>query len=232
MNISVIIPVYNEEKFIDKIIRKVDEVKIKKEIIVINDGSTDGTDQKLKKINLNNLKIINSNINRGKGYAIRSGLKFVKNDIVIIQDADLEYNPADYPSLIKPFTEDKRIVVYGSRFLGKNTFKVTKGFNHNFRYIINRGLTFIFNILNNQSITDAHTCYKVFPSKIISKLNLAEDGFSFCPEFSTKVIKLGYKIHEVPISYVSRSKKEGKKITYVDGLIVIKSLFKYRLFNS
>ena len=231
MDISVIIPVYNEEKYIDEIIKKVNLVKIKKEIIVINDGSTDSTIQKLEKINLTNLKIINNNLNKGKGHAIQSGLRYVNNDIVIIQDADLEYDPSDYPNLLKPFSSEERIVVYGSRFLNKKTFDFKKGFNHNFRYIINKGLTFLFNILNNQSITDAHTCYKVFPKEIISKIKLVEDGFSFCPEFSTKIVKLGYKIFEVPISYSSRSKKEGKKITYMDGFHVIKSFFKHRLFG-
>ena len=231
MDISVIIPVYNEEKYIDEIIKKVNLVKIKKEIIVINDGSTDSTIQKLEKINLTNLKIINNNLNKGKGHAIQSGLRYVNNDIVIIQDADLEYDPSDYPNLLKPFSFEERIVVYGSRFLNKKTFDFKKGFNHNFRYIINKGLTFLFNILNNQSITDAHTCYKVFPKEVISKIKLVEDGFSFCPEFSTKIVKLGYKIFEVPISYSSRSKKEGKKITYRDGFLVIKYLFKHRLFG-
>jgi len=231
MDISVIIPVYNEDKYIDKIVKMVDEVKIKKEIIVVNDGSTDETIQVLKKINLSNLKIIDNNINKGKGYAIRSALKYVNNEIVIIQDADLEYDPSDYPNLIKPFKTADKIVVYGSRFLKKKTFDIRKGLNHNFRYVINKGLTYLFNILNSQSITDAHTCYKVFPKDMIPKLNLVEDGFCFCSEFSTKAIKLGYKIYEVPISYIPRSKEEGKKITYKDGFLVIRSLLKYRFFN-
>jgi len=231
MNISIVIPVYNEEQFIEEIIKRVNAVDIKKEIIVVNDGSTDSTKLKLENINLKNLKIINNDINKGKGYAIKTGLKYVRNDIVIIQDADLEYDPSDYPSLIKPFNIRKKIVVFGSRFLGKKTFDLKKSLNHNFRYFINKGLTYLFNILNNQSITDAHTCYKVFPKEIISKLNLSEDGFSFCPEFSTKAVKLGYEIFEVPISYISRSRLEGKKITYKDGFLVVKSLFKYRLFD-
>ena len=231
MDISVIIPVYNEARYIKKIISKVDNLKIKKEIIVVNDGSTDNTLEILHKIKSNNLIIINNDINKGKGHAIKNALRHVKNKIVIIQDADLEYDPSDYPNLIKPFNYMDRVVVYGSRFLNKKTFNLKKGFNHNFRYIINKGLTYLFNILNRQSITDAHTCYKVFPREIIPKLNLIENGFCFCPEFSTKVIKLGYKIYEVPISYVSRSKEEGKKITYRDGFLVIRSLFKYRFFN-
>ena len=231
MDISVIIPVYNEDKYITKIIEKVNDLKIKKEIIVVNDGSTDKTIQELKKINLSNLKVIDNNINKGKGHAIRSGLKYVNNDIVIIQDADLEYDPVDYFNLIKPFNNMDKIVVYGSRFLGKKTFDLRRGLNHNFRYVVNKGLTYLFNILNSQSITDAHTCYKVFPKNIISKIDLVENDFCFCSEFSTKVVKLGYKIYEVPISYTSRSKAEGKKITYKDGLLVIKSYFKYKFFD-
>tara|TARA_B100000795_G_scaffold263343_1_gene242396 strand:- start:1180 stop:1884 length:705 start_codon:yes stop_codon:yes gene_type:complete len=231
VSISVIIPVYNEENYINEIIKKVNEVKIKKEIIVINDGSTDCTKKKLKKIRINNLKIINNKVNKGKGHAIRCALKYVKNDIVIIQDADLEYNPSDYIKLIKPFMKKKVSVVYGSRFLEKKVFGIEKGLNHNYRYIINRFLTLIFNILNKQKLTDAHTCYKVFRSKIIKKLNLVEKGFSFCPEFSTKVVKLGYKIYEVPISYTPRSKLEGKKISYKDGFHAIRALIKFRFFR-
>lgn len=230
MNISVIIPVYNEENYINEIIKKVNNIKINKEIIVINDGSTDSTKQKLKQINVDKIKIINNEVNNGKGYAIKCALKYVKNDIVIIQDADLEYDPSDYPKLIKPFIERNVSVVYGSRFLEKKVFDVKKGFNYNFRYIINRSLTLLFNILNNQKLTDTLTCYKVFRSEIIKDLNLVERGFSFDPEFSTKVVKLGYEIYEVPISYKPRSKLEGKKIAFSDGFSVIRTLFKYKFF--
>ncbi len=232
MNISVIIPVYNEERYIYKIIQKVHKIEIKKEIIIVNDGSTDNTLKILNNINLNNLRIIHNQQNKGKGHAIRTALKFVKNDIIIIQDADLEYDPSDYLKLLEPFKLENKIVVYGSRFLEKKIFDLKKSFNHNFRYIVNKALTFFFNILNNQSITDAHTCYKVFPKEIIPSLNLVEDGFSFCPEFSTKVVKLGFKIYEVPISYYSRSKEEGKKITYKDGFDVIRALIKHRYFDK
>ena len=228
MSISIIIPVYNEEMYVEEIIRRVNSIKIEKEIIVINDGSTDKSLEKLNNLKIDNLKIIDNHTNKGKGFSINCALKYVTKKFVIIQDADLEYDPNDYLNLIKPFKTNNKIVVYGSRFLGKKVFNINKTFNHNFRYIINRGLTFLFNILNEQNITDAHTCYKVFPSEIISQLNLVENGFSFCPEFSTKIVKLGYRIFEVPISYSPRSKSEGKKITYIDGFFVIKSLFKYK----
>ena len=231
MSISIIIPVYNEERYIEEIIRRISLVKIEKQIIVVNDGSTDNSLEILKNIKIDNLKIIDNSTNKGKGFAIKSALKYVTNEYVIIQDADFEYNPSDYPILLKPFLSNDKIVVYGSRFLNKKVYNIKKGFNHNFRYIINRGLTFLFNILNKQNITDAHTCYKVFPREIIPILNLVENGFSFCPEFSTKVVKLGYRIFEVPISYSPRSKLDGKKITYIDGFIVVKSLFKYKLLN-
>ena len=231
MNISVIIPLYNEEKSIEKIIKKVNKINIEKEIIVVNDGSTDRSLKIIKKLRIKNLKIINNKKNKGKGYAIRCALKYITKDIVVIQDADLEYDPSDYFKLLEPFKKKNLSIVYGSRFLNKKFFILKKGINYNFRSILNRILTFMFNILNNQKITDAHTCYKLIDSKIIPKLKLVENGFSFCPEFSTKVSKLGYKIYEVPISYNPRSKSEGKKISYIDGFQAIRTLVKFRFFD-
>ena len=231
MNISVIIPLYNEEKSIKKIIKKVSKINIEKEIIVVNDGSTDKSLKIIKELKIKNLKIINNKKNNGKGHAIRCALKYVNKDIVVIQDADLEYDPRDYFRLLEPFKKKKLSIVYGSRFLNEKFFILKKGINYNFRSILNRLLTSMFNILNNQKITDAHTCYKLFNSKIIPKLKLVENGFSFCPEFSTKVSKLGYKIYEVPISYNPRSKSEGKKISYIDGFQAIRTLIKFRFFD-
>lgn len=231
MKISVIIPIFNEERYIEKIIAKVSKVNIEKEIIIVNDGSTDTSLRILKKLKFKNLKIISNSQNYGKGYSIRVALKYVNNKIIIIQDADLEYDPNDFFKLIQPFKKGNVNVVYGSRFLGIKRFIFKRGINYNFRAFMNLCLTSLFNILYNQKITDLHTCYKVFDRSIISQLNLEEDRFSFCPEFSAKISKLGYKIHEVLVSYNPRSKSEGKKITFVDGLYAIKAIMKYKIFN-
>ena len=231
MKISVIIPVYNEERYVEEIISRVHIVNIEKEIIVVDDGSNDNSLKIIKSLKFKNLKIIENSKNYGKGYSIRSGLKYVSNQIVIIQDADLEYDPNDYFKLIEPFKTNNISIVYGSRFLGIKRIILNKGINYNFRALINLSLTFLFNFFYNQKITDVHTCYKVFDSKIIPYLNLKENGFSFCPEFSAKVCKLGYKIHEVPISYNPRSKSEGKKITFLDGFYAIKAIIKFKFFN-
>jgi len=230
MNISVIIPVYNEEKYVAEIINRVNKIDIDKEIIAVNDGSTDRSLEIIKNIKINNLKIIDNEKNNGKGYAIKSALKYVTKEIVIIQDADLEYDPIDYYKLVEPFKEKNISIVYGSRFLNKKIFILKKGINYNFRALVNIGLTKIFNILNNQKITDLHTCYKAFNSEIIPQLKLKENGFSFCPEFSTKISNLGHKIYEVPISYNPRSKSEGKKISFIDGFHAIRTLVKFRFF--
>lgn len=230
MKISVIIPVYNEERYIEKIISIVNSINIEKEIIVVDDGSNDNSLKIVKSLKYENLKILENFKNYGKGYSIRNGLKHVNNEIVIIQDADLEYDPNDYFKLIEPFKKKNISVVYGSRFLGIKRIILNKGINYNFRSLINLGLTLLFNFLYNQKITDVHTCYKVFDSKIIPFLNLKENGFSFCPEFSAKVCKLGYNIYEVPISYNPRSKSEGKKITFLDGFRAIKAIIKFKFF--
>jgi glycosyltransferase involved in cell wall biosynthesis len=231
MRISVIIPIFNEERYIEKIISKVSEVNIEKEIIIVNDGSTDNSLKIIKNLEFKNLKIISNSQNYGKGYSIRVALKHVNNEIIIIQDGDLEYDPNDYFKLIQPFKKDNVYVVYGSRFVGIKRFILKRGINYNFRAFVNLCLTSLFNIFYNQKITDVHTCYKVFDRRLISQLNLEEDGFSFCPEFSAKVSKLGYKIHEVLVSYNPRSKSEGKKITFLDGFYAIKAIIKYKIFN-
>ena len=230
MKISVIIPVFNEEKYVKKIIDKVSSINIEKEIIVVDDGSSDNSLSIIENINIQNLKIIKNEKNYGKGYSIKEALKHVKNNIIIIQDADLEYDPNDYFKLLEPFRRKDVFVVYGSRFLGIKRIILNKGLNYNFRAIVNLFLTFLFNIINNQRITDVHTCYKVFDSKIIPQLDLKENGFSFCPEFSTKVSKLGYKIYEVPVSYKPRSKTEGKKISFLDGFHAIRTLIRFKFF--
>jgi dolichol-phosphate mannosyltransferase len=230
--LSIIVPCFNEEKTIKKIIKKILQIKnIHKQIIIVNDGSTDSS---LKLINTFRSKvdtIINHKFNRGKGFCIRSAKKKIKGNIVLIQDSDLEYNPKDYKKLIDPIMKKKCDIVYGSRVLHKNRLENIENFSHWFRIFANFVLTFLNNIINNQSLTDAHTCYKVFKSKIFKKIILKENDFSFCPEITTKISNLGYKIFEVPISYNGRKYSEGKKIKLKDGFKAIYVLLKYKFFK-
>jgi len=231
--ISVVIPVYNEEKSIKKLLKKVSSVKnIKKEVIVVNDGSLDNS-YKVIKNECKNLfnKLVSYKKNKGKGFACRLGIKRAKGNIIIIQDADLEYNPQNFLRLIKPIVKNKYDVVYGSRVLkgGKRIRPKTVGFA--IRIFANHFLTFLSNIINDQNLTDAHTCYKVFRSKIIKKINLEENGFNFCPEVTTKISKLKLEIKEVPIDYYGRTIEEGKKIEFIDGFRAIFCLFKYKFFK-
>ena len=230
MKVSIIIPCFNEKKTIKQLIKKVDKINIKKEIIIIDDGSFDGTTTILKKIKNKNIKVIYKKKNGGKGSAIKKALKFIKGDLVLIQDADLEYNPNDYYKLIKPFNDKKIKAVYGSRVLNKKRYFLKRSFLKNFRVFANHLLTFISNILNNQNLTDAHTCYKVFRSKLFLSLKLKENGFSFCPEVTTKISKLNINIHEVPISYNGRTVSEGKKIRFVDAIAAFTTIMKYKFF--
>jgi len=228
--VSVIIPAYNEENTIKKILERIKSIKINKQIIVINDGSKDNT---LKILNKNQKKyfdiLINLKINKGKGNAIRKGLKKAKGDIIIIQDADLEYNPKDYYNLIKPIIRNKTNVVYGSRVLNKSKRLISSNFTNRLRILANYLLTLFSNLINNQNLTDAHTCYKVFKRDLVPKLSLQEDGFSFCPEITTKLSNLKEKIIEIPISYKGREYNEGKKIKFTDGVAAILTILKYKL---
>ena len=180
-----------------------------------------------KKVN----KVIHHKYNKGKGAAIRSASKIVSGDIILIQDADLEYDPKDYFKLIDPIISGDSLVVYGSRVLGKNRYS-SSGFTSLLRIFFNHFLTLISNIVNNQSLTDAHTCYKVFHKSVFFKIRLLENDFSFCPEITTKVSNLGYFISEKKIYYNGRSYKEGKKIGIYDGLKAIYVLFKYKFFSK
>ena len=231
VKISIIIPAYNEENTIKEILKRIKKIKIKKEIIVINDGSKDNTLKILKK---NKKKYFNVLIdlkkNKGKGNAIRQGLKKAKGEIIIIQDADLEYYPKDYYNLIKPIIKNKTNVVYGSRVLKKSKRVISDNFTNKLRILANYFLTLFSNFLNNQSLTDAHTCYKVFRRNLVTNLNLQENGFSFCPEITTKLSNLKENIVEIPISYKGREYNEGKKIKFSDGLEAILTIIKYKLF--
>ncbi len=234
--LSIIIPCFNEKKTILKVINQIKRLKkIKKQIILVDDGSYDGTRELIKnRLTKKVDKIVFHNLNKGKGAAIISSIKFIKGNLVIIQDADLEYNPKDYYKLIKPFSNKETKAVYGSRVLGRkkidNIFSL-KNFPKNFRIFGNFVLTALSNLINNQSLTDVHTCYKVFRKKTFLKLKIKENGFSFCPEVTTKLAKLTYKIIEVPISYNGREVKDGKKIRFKDALSALLTIIKYKYFN-
>ena len=231
IDLTIIIPVYNEIKTIEKLLNRVFKINIKKQIIVIDDASIDGTSQILKKYKKKIDKLITHKINKGKGAAIKSAQKYIRGKYTAIQDADLEYKPTDLLKILNYIKKKKLNVVYGSRVLNKNKFKNTKNFTHLVRIWGNIFLTKVSNIINNQSLTDAHTCYKVFRSDIFSKIKLQEKGFAFCPEVTTKIAKKNYLINEISISYNGRTYLEGKKINSFDGLIALHCLLKYRYFS-
>ena len=226
LKLSIIMPVYNEEKTIKEVINKVKSAKvgnISKEIVVVDDFSKDNTRNILK--NIKGIRILCHNKNMGKGAAIRTGLKNSVGDIILVQDADLEYNPNEYNKLLKPIVEGKAKVVYGSRLNAirkdlKNMYKL--------HYFGNLFLTLATNVLYGVKITDMETGYKVFRRDVIKNMNLRADRFDFEPEITAKIIKRGYKIHEVPISFAGRKFEEGKKITWIDGIKAVYYLIKYR----
>ncbi|MBN2188643.1 MAG: glycosyltransferase family 2 protein [Chitinispirillaceae bacterium] len=230
MLLSVIIPVYNEETHIEEVLLKIKSAALppnmEREIIVIDDGSNDKTPEILKKFSADNVVSIHSSVlNFGKGTAIRIGVKKSKGGIILIQDADLEYTPDDYPGLIEPILLGKTRVVYGSRFKG-----TIVGMKPQY-FIANKMLTFLTNVLFNARITDEATCYKVFSADVLKSLDLKCKRFEFCPEVTAKLLRAGYSIVEVPISYKSRSVEEGKKISWKDGIAAFWYLFRYRFFS-
>jgi len=229
MKLSVVIPVWNEKDTVEKIINKVNKVPLDKEIVVVDDGSTDGTVEKLKaqnsKLKNKDLKIIYKEKNEGKGSAVREGFKYVTGDYVIIQDADLEYYPQEYLKLIKALEEEKADVVYGSRFKGEIK-KIMKS-----HYFGNRMLTTLFNLLYRTSLTDMETCYKLFPGDFVRKVRIKSKGFGFEPEVTAKLLREGLKIVEVPITYKGRTFEEGKKISWKHGLRTILAILRFRFFS-
>tara|TARA_B100001741_G_scaffold304050_1_gene294752 strand:- start:641 stop:1342 length:702 start_codon:yes stop_codon:yes gene_type:complete len=233
MKLTVIIPVYNEIKSIKILLEKVLETKIQKQIILVDDFSLDGTREEI----INNYnhkidKIILHEENLGKGAAIKSAQRYVDGDYVIIQDADLEYDPNQYQIFVNEAKLNKYKAIYGSRVLKKDKFISVQNFSHKVRIWGNIFLTFLSNKINNQNLTDAHTCYKMFESNIFKSLNLKEKGFAFCPEVTTKLSNLGISIFEIPINYQGRTYKEGKKIKAIDGLKAILALIRYRFFDK
>jgi len=231
MKLSITIPTYNEGKSIMKVIKKVKKVRLKnitKEVIIIDDSSTDDTKRILSKLKDKNLKIFFHQKNQGKGAAIRTALKHATGDVILIQDADLEYDPNEYEKLLKPIIEGKTKVVYGSRFesIRKNLEKMYK-----LHYFGNLFLTVVTNILYGAKITDMETGYKVFRKEVIEGIKLRASRFDFEPEITAKILKKGYKIKEVPINFMGRKFSEGKKITWKDGVKALYYLFKYRFVD-
>ena len=227
MKLSVIIPVYNEERTLRQLFDKVLKVGIDKEIIIVDDYSTDRSREIIGEYaKLENVKAVFHGRNYGKGKAIRSGIEHVTGDIVIIQDADLEYEPEDYPKLMKPIIDGKTNVVYGSRELG-----TTNRHSYFSFYIGGKFLSWLTNFLYTSNITDEPTCYKVFRADLLKKIQLRCVRFEFCPEITAKVLKHGEQIIELPIHYYPRTKNEGKKIKWKDGIEAIWTLVKYKFID-
>lgn len=225
MKISIIIPVYNEERHVEEIVQAVQAVPLDKELIIVNDGSEDGSDAIIRERILcryDNIRYLTHAENRGKGAAIRTGIQAVRTEVVLIQDADLEYDPMDYGLLLEPFKDPKVQVVYGSRFLSGK--KVTNAFHR----LVNGFITLTGNVLFGGRLTDLETCYKVFRASALQKIHLTSNGFEIEAEITCRILKAKLHIVEVPVSYRGRNYEQGKKITWVDGIKAIWTLIKQR----
>lgn len=227
--LSVVIPVYNEKRWITEVLRRVRMVPIPKEIILVDDLSTDGTREMLPQFEDENTKILYKKVNQGKGAALRDGFKLCTGNVIIIQDADLEYDPDDYPSLLQPIIENKADIVFGSRFIGEK---------HRVLYfwhmVTNKILTVLSNMLTNLNLTDMETCYKVFKKEVLEGMDLKSNRFGFEPEFTAKIAKKknpAWRVFEVPVSYDGRTYEEGKKIGLKDGFNALYCIVRYKFFN-
>jgi len=226
MRLSIVVPVFNEAKTIDAILARIEQTGLDKEIIIVDDCSTDGTREILQKKYADRYRVLFHERNMGKGAALKTAFEHVTGDIVIIQDADLEYDPFEYKKLIEPILQGHADVVYGSRFLG-GPHRVLF-FWH---FAANKTLTLLSNALNNINLSDMETCYKAFRSHILKDMSFSSRRFGFEPEFTAKVARRKLRIYEVPISYYGRTYEEGKKITWKDGIAAIYYILRYRFFD-
>lgn len=229
MGLSIIIPTYNEASTIETIVERVRSTPYEKEIIIVDDGSTDGTLEKLKQLERDDdIRVVRHERNQGKGAALRSGFPLARHDIVLVQDADLEYDPRDFHQLVEPILDGRADVVYGSRFVG--------GHSHRMLYfwhaLGNRCVTFLSNLFTNLNLTDMETGYKVFRREVIQQIRIEEDRFGFEPEITAKLVKLrGIRVYEVGVSYAGRTFEDGKKIDWRDGLRAVWCIVKYNLLR-
>jgi glycosyltransferase involved in cell wall biosynthesis len=222
--LSVIVPVYNERVTVAEIIRRIRavELPIDIEIIAVDDGSSDGTDKVLAALADSSVRVLTHPVNKGKGAAIRTGMSIARGDLLLVQDADLEYDPRDWPKLLEPILRGKARVVYGSRFTGERMNMLP------LHWIGNRFLSLVTNVLYSSTMSDMETCYKLFDRQVLEGLTIESDKFDFEPEITAKVLRRGFRIYEVPISYAGRELSEGKKITWRDGIGALRALIKYR----
>jgi glycosyltransferase involved in cell wall biosynthesis len=221
--LSVVMPVFNERETIEEIVRRVLAVPMRIDLIVVDDGSTDGTREQLLALQTElGFRLLLQERNQGKGAALRRGFQEATGDLVVIQDADLEYSPEEYPELVQLICDGRADVVYGSRFLGRHRVFM---FSH---YLGNRVVTLVTNVLYNTMLTDMETCYKVMRTEVVRGMDLQSNGFGIEPEMTAKIFKRGYRVYEIPITYDGRGYEQGKKITWRDGVVALWVLLKYR----